>query len=158
MQIEATPANWDADVETDGLLLTVLPIDENGAIAPVTGTLDVELIGEGPGTTSTMRTLPQLGRWVQKLTPEDCGANGYTFRLSYQAWHPEFNLQLGVFGLAHARLAVAGSPVVEASANVQSMRPFSPIRDRMQQLQLDRFLPGETTGHGRQASGLYNGL
>src|SRR5581483_5174319 len=40
---DAAVANWDADVETDGLLIDVVPLDIDRRLVPVSGTLEVEL-------------------------------------------------------------------------------------------------------------------
>src|SRR4051794_9264277 len=38
-------ANWDADVETDGLMIDIVPLDGEGFLIPCNGTLTVELFG-----------------------------------------------------------------------------------------------------------------
>ena len=87
---------------------------------------------------------------MQTLTPQDLTPRGYAFRLPFQAIHPEFNLQVGSVGLVHARLAVPGTGVFEATTNTISVRPVNPIRDRLQVQQGSRFLPTERTGQSVQ--------
>ncbi|HWB00626.1 MAG TPA: hypothetical protein VG713_19165 [Pirellulales bacterium] len=149
LQVEATVANWDADVETDGISLTVLPIDTFGRAVPVEATLEVELIGEGPGSYETLRTFPVLARWTRALRADDFGPAGYVLPLEYQWYHPEFNLKLGQYGLVHVTLAVPGSGTFEATASATNLRPFSPLRDRWQQFNNQRFFPNERTGLGK---------
>src|SRR5262249_29005045 len=123
LHLDAAAANWDADVETDGIQLQVAPIGADGLIVPVSGTLEVELIGQGPGAIAQPETFPVLARWVRQLTPEAMGTGGYTWQLEYQAWHPEFNLQLGYSALVHARLVVPGSGAFEISSPTIAVRP-----------------------------------
>jgi len=150
ISFEASVANWDQDVEHDGLLVYVYPLDCTGSLVPVAGTLEVELVGEGPGNPTQQETFPTLGRWVRMLAAEDLTPRGYAFRLPFQAIHPEFNLRVGPLGLAHARLAVPGTGVFEATTNTISVRPISPMRDRLQVQQGSRFLPDERTGQSIQ--------
>ncbi len=157
LQIEATIANWDADVETDGIVITVLPIDAWGQVTPCDGTLELELIAEGPGTTGLLRTFPTIARWTRTLRRDEIGQSGYIFRLRYDAVHPEFQLHLGPYGLLHAVLAVPGYGAFEASASATSLRPYNPMRDRWQQFNRQRFFPNERTGEGKQQMGLVNG-
>ncbi len=150
INFEASVANWDQDVENDGLLVYVYPLDCTGNLVPAAGTLEVELVGGGAGNPSLPETFPTLGRWVQVVTPQDLTPRGYAFRLPFQAIHPEFNLQVGPVGLAHARLAVPGMGVFEATTNTISVRPVNPMRDRLQVQQGSRFLPNERTGQSIQ--------
>ena len=150
INIEAAVANWDADVENDGILVYVRPLDCTGSMVPAAGTLEVELVGEGPGNPSLPETFPTLGRWAQMLRADELTPRGYVFRLPFQAIHPEFNLQVGPAGLVHAQLAVPGRGVFEATTNTISVRPINPFRDRLQVQQNSRFLPTERTGQSVQ--------
>ncbi len=150
VNIEAAVANWDADVENDGILVYVRPLDCTGNLVPASGTLEVELVGEGPGNPSLPETFPTLARWVQMLRAEELTPRGYAFRLPFQAIHPEFNLQVGPAGLVHVQLAVPGQGVFEATTNTISVRPINPFRDRLQVQQNSRFLPTERTGQSIQ--------
>ncbi|HEX3869595.1 MAG TPA: hypothetical protein VHV77_04080, partial [Pirellulales bacterium] len=152
-------ANWNGSVETDGIVLRVMAYDKWGRTTPVDGTLDVELIGEGPGTTGMRRTFPVLGRWSRHVTPDTFTGDGNVYRLDYQALHPEFNLRLGNYALIHATFAIPGHGTFEASANVTILRPYSPMRDRWQQFEYQRFFPNERAGRGKQQTPyVYGGI
>lgn len=145
LSLQATPVNWDADVELDGLAVVIFPLDTNGDPAPVTGSLEVWLIGEmPPGYRGALN--PQLGRWMVQVRPADFSSRGGVFTLPYQAAHPEFNSELGPFGAVHARLTVPGQGTFETTVTTR-IRPSSGFRDRLQQSAGTRFLPGEL--HGR---------
>jgi hypothetical protein len=89
-----------------------------------------------------------LARWSRRVTPDDFAADGVTFRLDYQAEHPEFNLHLGNYGMVHVTLAVPGQGSFDASASATTLRPYNPMRDRWQQFNNQRFFPTERTGRG----------
>jgi hypothetical protein len=150
VQIDAQVANWDGDVEMDGLLISVYPIDGQGQAVPVDGTLEVELIGEGPGTVVQRQTFPTIGRWVRRVSHDDFGPQGNVFQLPFQAVQPEFDLKYGAVGLVHARLVVPGQGAFETTSNATTLRPYNPVRDRLQSLDDQRFFPTERTGHGKQ--------
>jgi hypothetical protein len=148
LQIEAAVANWDSDVEVDGLVLRVYPLDGVGDVTPVSGTLEIELVGEGPAAGTQSQTFPILGRWVRQISPADFGS-GATMQLPFQGWHPEFDLQLGAYGLVRAKLVVPGQGTFAAATNTLTIRPINALRDRWQQSKLNtRFFPGERTGRG----------
>ncbi|MBP86038.1 MAG: hypothetical protein CMJ64_04865 [Planctomycetaceae bacterium] len=44
VDFDANIANWDADVEFDGIALRLFPIDNNGTLIKVRGTLEAELV------------------------------------------------------------------------------------------------------------------
>ena len=145
IHIEASVANWDRDVEVDGLVVSIYPLDANGQTVPALGTLNVDLIGEGPTNLIRGNPFPTLGRWSQLVRPENVGAGGAVFRLPFQGARPDIRgkWDLGSFGMVHARLSVAGQGVFEDTAAFTRIRPYSPIRDRMQQLRGARFHPWE---------------
>ena len=58
LAIEARLANWDADVEADGLIVHVFPLDLQGAPVPVHGRLEVTLMAEQVGVVQAARTVP----------------------------------------------------------------------------------------------------
>lgn len=150
LRIEASVANWDQDVENDGILLVLQPLDASGSLVPASGTVAVDLVGEGPGTPAFRETFPLVNNWLRMLDPADLTPRGYLLRLEFQAIHPEFNLRVGPAGLVHARLTVPGSGAFEASTGTIAVRPINPIRDRLQTQQNSRFFPWEWTGQGKQ--------
>ena len=146
LSIEAEAANWDSDVESDGLLVHILPIDADGYITPTHGMLEVELVGQQRATRSIGQPTVQLARWAQMLEPRQFGPDGAVIKLPFGSIHPEFDTRLRPVALVHARLAVAGNAVLEASTSAVRVRPYSAFRDRLEQLQGTRFLPSERTG------------
>ncbi|HEX4131865.1 MAG TPA: hypothetical protein VHZ24_17665 [Pirellulales bacterium] len=158
LHVEASIANWDNDVETDGIMLTVLPLDAWGGGTVAEGTVEVELIVDAPGTLGTLRTFPIISRWTVALASDALGPNGYVYRLPYQAYHPEFNVLIGQYGLVHCRLSVPGQGTFDASASAVTMRPFSPMRDRQQSFNNQRFFSDERTGQGKMQVPQQSGL
>jgi hypothetical protein len=145
LSLHATLGNWDSDVELDGLAVAIFPLNQNGEISPVTGSLEVWLIGEMPQGYRGDRN-PRLGYWHVQVRPEDFHAHRGVFTLPFQATHPEFDTELGPFGAVHARLTVPGQGTFETTVTTR-VRPYSGFRDRLQQSAGRRFLPGEM--HGR---------
>lgn len=148
LQISAGVAHFGANAEVDGLMLSVYPVGVMGNLVPVSGTLEVELIGERRGPAMIAQDFPLLGRWVQQVRPEDLGPAGAVYPLPFQAIHPEFSRDIGSQGLVHARLSVPGQGTFEATASMVRIRPYSSVRDHMQQVQGSRFSPYERTGRG----------
>lgn len=145
MDAYAWAANWDADVENDGLVVEIRPLGERGGVVPVSGTLYVDL------TLPTHRgaKFQRLARWTRAVRPADVGVDGIAFRLPYQARHPEFDTDLARAGLVHVRLVAAGHGSFERSVDGVRVRPFSPFRDDLQRATGGRFLPNERTGRGK---------
>ena len=121
----------------------------------VQGTLYVEWIAQSPGAMVTRNyrqgrdlgpRFVRAGRWTRRLTNDLTGPEGVTFRLPFQANHPEFDLDLGDFGLINARLAVPGQGVLNASNAMVRVRPYSAIRSARERLDAARFFPIERTG------------
>lgn len=149
IDVRAELANWNAGVEMDGLILTVWPLDAQGQIVPVSGTLAVQLEGlRGASARSQYsyfrgNPFPVLGQWTQALQADAVGPAGARFKLPFQAIHPEFDTEVAPFGLVQVRLAVPGHGTFAATVNLVRIRPFSPLRDVRQQLHLKRFFPQE---------------
>ncbi|MFH1267499.1 MAG: hypothetical protein ABIK89_17385 [Planctomycetota bacterium] len=134
LEIDAWVANWDGDVEVDGLVVEVRPLDANGAVVPVHGTLAVNLIG------------CRLGRWTRLVRPTEFGLLGAKYRFPFQAVHPEFDLELAPYAAVHARLSVPGRGVFETTESDVRIRPYSAARDHLQYATDQRFFPLERTG------------
>jgi hypothetical protein len=143
MRIEARAANWDSDVEVDGLLVEVQPLNAWGQPVPVEGTLVVHLFGH-PNTPVNRPEPPvQLGRWSQLVVAEDFGLNGATYRFPFQRPDPALNLSISPDELVNARLNVPGQGVFEASECVQRLRPYCSFRDEMYRATGRWYLPLE---------------
>lgn len=150
IRIEAWLANWDADVETDGICVQLTPVDENGQIVPVSGTADIELFAarqrkyhEAPQSGGWMTELAQ--RWSEVVKPEEIGRSGILLRLPFAAVHPEFSSGVDDFGLVHVRLSVPGSGVFEQSLDGVRLRNWSPVRNGMYLQNGRRFFSTERT-------------
>ena len=164
VHVDAYIANWDADVETDGLVVRVHPLDSTGNLVAVRGTLRVQMIVARPrniyaGPRSQRHYFDRVGQWTLRVQPRDFGRSGARYKLPFQAVNPErvtvpanqqpkrFEPQ---FGLVHAQLVVPGAGVFEDSRDAVNLRPFSPVRDALQRSQSRRFFSIERTARGRR--------
>ncbi|MHC4176774.1 MAG: hypothetical protein ACYSWU_04665 [Planctomycetota bacterium] len=161
LAVEAAVANWDADVEVDGLLVYVYPLDGTGAVVPSRGTLQFDLTGRkdatvshshlarrGYGILGPWRSFTTLGRWTRRVRVEDFGPRGAVYRLPFQGVHPEFDLTVAPRGALHARLSVAGQGTFDTTESMLRIRPYSSVRDQLQLSTGRRFFPQERTGRG----------
>lgn len=151
VQFEAQLANWDGDVEADGLILRVYPVDENGRLTPVDGTLEAELNALGGAKFHEVphgrgQVPVRVARWTRAFAAEDVGPDGLVVKLPFQALAPEFDTDLSSFGLVHVRLVVPGHGTFDDSQDVIRIRPFAPLRDNLERSGHDRFLPNERSG------------
>ncbi len=149
LAIDAYLANWDADVEVDGIALSLAAIDCFGAPAAVNGTLNVELFAErrsrlNPPPLQQREDLQRFGAWTKVLLAEYGGEQ--FFLLPFQAVAPDFDAAISNYGLLHVTLAVPGQGVFEASVSDLRIRPISRDRDRLQDTFSRRFLRTEATG------------
>lgn len=145
LQIDAWAANWDDDAEVDGLVVNVYPLSRGWRLTPVTGTLSVELFGERVQAAARRTAFPQIGRWSQAVHPADFGPAGAVYRLEFRHEHPEFDLDLAAHGLLHVRLTAPGHGTFDASLAELRVRPYSGVRDRLQQRRGRRFFSEERT-------------
>lgn len=149
IHIESFVANWNQTVEPDGLIVRVYPLDAQGAVVPVRGTLTVTLTGQRWASgRSPQRGFVPLGTWRHRIEPHDVGRSGAVFKLPFQSRHPEFDLSLAPTGLVHAQLVVAGQGAFEASKPDVHIRPTSLLRDQLQLREGRRYLEFERTGRG----------
>ena len=149
IHIDAYVANWDDDVEVDGLVVHLHTLAEDGGAADVRGTLMVEAFGESSGRGPDRPAVGEIDRWSQAVEPDDFGPNGAVYRLEFLRRHPEFDLDIGPFALVHAELTAPGHGTFEDSQSTVRVRPYSAFRDRLQQDGSRRFLSQERTGPGR---------
>jgi hypothetical protein len=155
---EARIANWDGDVETDGLLIDLLPLDDEGYLAAAAGTAEIELFASQRrefqhAPLSGGDTLELVERWTRSIRPEDVTTRGVRLKLPFGAVHPEFDQKwlAHYYGLVHVRFAAPGQGVFEASQDGLRIRPYAPLRDRLELYGGRRFLPTERTGRGVSA-------
>jgi hypothetical protein len=150
LAIEAGVANWNADVEVDGLLVRVYPLDGTGTVVPVRGMLQFDLTGERGDESGPLQPFTTLGQWSRPVRFEDFGPQGAVFRLPFQGVHPEFNLSVAPLGAVHARLNVPGQGSFDATDSMVRIRPYSAVRDQLQLSTGRRFFPQERTGGGHR--------
>jgi len=151
---DAQTANWDGDVETDGLRVHVYPMDGAGYVTPVTGVIEVILFAKKRQASHSVprgrgQTTQRVGHWKRPIRASEFTRHGKTVQLPFQAQHPEFDTDLASHGLVHLKLVVPGQGVFENSQDGLRMRPYSPFRDALQMSGLSRFLSSERTGRGR---------
>jgi hypothetical protein len=151
---DALLANWDGDVEADGLVIHLQPLDAWQELSAASGTLEVELytlqaraFHHAPN--SRGRSVEPIIRWSQAVNVNDYRSRGAFIQLPFQAAHPEFDDSLGAYGLVHIKFSVPGSGVFEQTIDGVRIRPWSPIRDYLQMDRGYRFLPHEGTGRGK---------
>ena len=149
LQIDAELGHWTPGVESSGLVVHVWPLDADGRLTRIDGTLDVDLIGTqfgGPTVGDDRGTnFPNLGRWSEAVRASDCGSSGAVYRLPFQAAHPEFDTEIQPHAIVHARLTVPGQGVFETSQGMVRIRPYDAQRDRLQEETGERFFPVERT-------------
>jgi hypothetical protein len=148
LAIDARVANWDGDVEVDGLLIHVYPMDADGQVVPVRGSLAVDLTASRQRWGALSGPFAVLGRWTRRVRSEDFGPRGAVYRLPFKAVHPEFDLAVNSHGAVHARLSVPGHGTFETTDSTVRIRPASAIRDQWQHATGRRFFPQERTGRG----------
>ncbi|MBN2477142.1 MAG: hypothetical protein JXB62_21215 [Pirellulales bacterium] len=146
LAIDVLTANWDADVEVDGLTIRVCPLDVGGAVVPVNGSLEIRLTGQQTGAVGRRPSFGSLGRWTRQVRREDFGPQCAVYHLPFQNAHPEFDLTLPSHAAVCARLSVPGQGAFEATDSAVRIRPYSAIRDQWQQASGRRFFSGERTG------------
>ncbi len=149
LQIYAHLANWDDDVNVDGLELRVFPGDENPTVVPVNGMLQVQLIGQFVRLTGQRGEFGDLGRWTRRVQVDDFGFLGAVYRLPFRGISPEFDRDVDAMGLVHASLGVAGQGNFEASVAAR-IRTSNPIRDQLWLREHTRFFPIERTNRRKR--------
>lgn len=148
---DARLANWDGDVETDGIVVDVFPLDQVGSMIPARGTVEVELFAPQKrvfhhAPLSGGDTLERVERWTRTIEPEDLTASGARLRLPFGAVHPEFDWDWIGVGLVHVQLVVPGDGVFEDSLDGLRIKPYAPLRDRLEMNTGQRFVPTERLG------------
>lgn len=150
---DAFIANWDGDVEIDGLVVDLLPLDASGSLIRAAGTVEVELFAMQRRTLSAApqsggRTLERVERWSQAVNPIDIGPSGIRLRLPFGQVHPELDPDWLAYnyGLVHVRFIAPGSGVFDDSRDGIRIRPWAPNRDYLEMNTGRRFLPTENLG------------
>jgi hypothetical protein len=144
LRIDVAAGRWSDSAAQDGLVIRVYPLDGQGRIVPVWGSLEVDLKGWHVGNPYRPQPFFTVGQWAEKVRPEDFGSGGAVYQLPFQAVRPETDLTVADQGLVHARLSVPGQGTFDASQDAVELRPFSPVRDQLQQATGQRRFPEET--------------
>ena len=76
LAIDARAGRWDENVEPDGLVVHVYPLDADGAIVPVRGTLNVDLKAERQDEHRLQEPFLDAGHWTQSVPLADFGPSG----------------------------------------------------------------------------------
>jgi hypothetical protein len=155
VDFDAHIANWDRDVEFDGIALRLFPLDTDGQLTPARGTLYVELIASRRQDFNDVpwargQVPSRLGEWSVAMDADEVTENGIVVKLPFQTNHPEFDTTWAAHGLVHVRLVVPGHGVFEHSFDGVRVRPYAPLRDAMERQRGQRFLPTEQTGVGQR--------
>jgi len=149
LQLDAWLGHWDADVEADGIVVEITPRDSAGRLTPVHGALEVTLVIPPRSAAAALDQKSLRQRWVQQVRPDDfspvTGSAQYRFPFGSAQNNPEWNLDLAGYGAVTAQLSVPGQGSFSATAGGVRVRPFSPVRDRLQQSTGRRFFPWEQT-------------
>ncbi|MEN1681285.1 MAG: hypothetical protein AAGJ46_16985 [Planctomycetota bacterium] len=141
--ITATLANWDADVEFDGLLLQVATLAGAHAVTPRRAEISITLYGERFTTPTRLKAM-ELARWTRLVQAKDfCGpAGSAVYRLPFAAFDPTRDPRVNADAVVRVSLGVPGVGRLNASAPVQLME-FDPLRDRRFQATGSRRFRGE---------------
>ena len=127
LSIDADADNSDGDANVDGLIVTIRPRDDRGRLRPVSGTLEVRLLGPRPlGREGSVL----LARWTQRVLPSDFDAAEATYRLRYPTGGPRFGREAHPYAEAAARLVVPGEGVFEAIAPMVRLWPHRVVHER----------------------------
>jgi len=154
ISFDAFIANWDGDVETDGLIVELVPIDSFGNLTRTAGVVEVELFASQRrimlqhAPLSGGDTFERVERWSRAVEPEEIGPSGVRLRLPFGAIHPELNSDWLAYnyGLVHVRFVAPGSGVFDDSRDGIRVRPWAPNRDYLEMNTGRRFLPTEHLG------------
>ena len=144
---DARLANWDLDLETDGLLVQVTPRDAHGVSVSVQGVLHVELhsfrrIDQDSAAHGRGQSVGLLGRWTERFNSQPDGEPAW-LRLPFSPSIPEFDPAWAPYGLLRIELVVPGAGVFQDSIDGLRTRPFAPFRDTLERQTGSRLLPGE---------------
>jgi hypothetical protein len=149
IQVDASVASWNGGVETDGLVLSVTPLESQGYILPAAGTLEVDLLGDHYGSPARGQNFRLLGHWVCRMDAQQVTPEGARFRLPFQAISPDFRTDLSPYAVVHVRLTAPGHGTFDATTGTLRLRAYNGLRDRLQQGEGTRFFPNERTNRGR---------
>jgi hypothetical protein len=137
--------NLDRDVEPDGFRIAIAAVDEQGSPVAVRGTLRAFAYGERRPLLEPEVKYDEIGRWTQRVRPEDFVDGVAVYELRLRRTAPEWEFDLLPDALLTIELGAAGHGNFAASTPI-ILRKFNPLRDSLQQHQGRRFLPAELQG------------
>jgi hypothetical protein len=143
--VSAELVNLDRDVEPDGIEVSIAAVGERGLPLAVRGSFRATLVGERRPATSGEVQFGELGRWTQRVRPEDFVDGVATYDLRFRATAPEWEFDVAPDAILTVELGAAGHGHYAASAPV-ALRQFNPLRDQMQLYRDSRFAPAELHG------------
>lgn len=149
LQVQCALANWDADANVDGLLVTVWPLNEELQLEPVSGMLDLVLRTEHEGImfpSHNPRLLPELARISLRVSERDFTNGPAVYRLPFAHHDPEADPSISRYGIVSARLGISGQGVFEATDSFVRLRNPSALRDRLQHATGQRYFSFERPG------------
>ena len=152
LAIRAFVGQWDQDAQSDGLQIFVSPLDKDGRLVPVSGQIDFTLMSEkeayggGQPISNSHPKFAPIAQISQKVRASDFANGPAVYHLAFVKQHPDFDPRIATQALLHARLAIPGRGVFEASDAQVSLREYSRFRDQMQLYSRSRYLPLESGG------------
>lgn len=153
MDCDAWLANWDADVEPDGVMLEVRGRNSWGERVPLEGSVEAILWGpvkhafhERPQSAGI--ALDRLETWRLSSHEGKVTSHGLLIKLPFGSVHPDFVRAVGSYGALQVKVVVPGSGVFHDTIDPLQIRTFSPIRETFRRGAYGRFLPLEGTGRG----------
>jgi hypothetical protein len=127
LSIDADVDNFDSDADVDGLVVTISPRGDRGQLLPVSGTLEVQLLGPRPlGREGSIL----LASWTQRVLPSDFDTAGATYRLRFPQGGPRFGREANPHADVDARLVVPGEGVFDAIAPMVQLWPYRVVNER----------------------------
>lgn len=148
LRLSAATASWDGDIERDGIVVEIQPLDASGYLVPIGGTLEVDLLGDPYLSPTRGEDYHQLGHWTCAVSSHDFGPEGASYRFTYQAVHPVFQDDISPYAMVHVRLEIPGQGVFDATTNQLRLQPFNGLRGRVRQVEGTSFFANEQTGQG----------
>ena len=148
LEVIAEVANWDGDVEPDGLRVFVRPVNAFGQQVPVRGQVSFKLMGQRPPWRNReylrrKERFVQLGQWSRRIKPDDFCPQGCVYQLDFRNFHPDRRVDVAYEALLHVRLSVPSVGAFEASTPPIFLRPYSWLRDDLQHFTGRRYFPAE---------------
>jgi hypothetical protein len=143
LRITTVVTNWDSDLDVDGLLLRVEPLNGWGQMTPVDGDLNVQLVTEtrlatGGRIIPRNDPFPITERWSVPIRALAFDADGLVVKLPFRRFHPERDVDIAPEALAVARLRVPTVGTLDASDAHVVLRPVSRFRDDLFQMRNSR--------------------